>query len=63
MNEIVKTFQIAGDKFIPKTNLRQPSKPGKTGITWSACKPNIKTKKEHKTLKEQEFQDTSNKTN
>ena len=31
MNEIVKTFLLAGDKFMPEMHLRQP------GFTYSAC--------------------------
>ena len=31
MNEIVNTFLLAGDKFMPETDLRQP------GFTNSAC--------------------------
>ena len=30
MNEIVNTFLLAGDKFMPKSHLRQP------GLTYSA---------------------------
>ena len=31
MNKIVKTFLLAGDKFMPKMHLKQP------GFTYSAC--------------------------
>ena len=31
MNEIVKKFLLAGDKFMPEMNLRQ------SGFTFSAC--------------------------
>ena len=33
MNKIIIKFLIAGDKFIPEMNLRQP------GFTYSACGP------------------------
>ena len=33
MNEIVNTFLLAGDKFIPEMHLKQP------GFTYSACGP------------------------
>ena len=33
MNEIVNTFLLAGDEFLPKMHLRQP------GFTYSACRP------------------------
>ena len=38
MNEIVNKFLLAGDKFMPKTHLRQP------GFTYSACAPFTKNK-------------------
>ena len=38
MNEIVNTFLLAGDKFIPKTHLKQP------GFAYSACGPFTKNK-------------------
>ena len=33
MNEIIKKFLLAEDKFMPEMNLRQP------GFTYSACGP------------------------
>ena len=39
MNDIVNKFLSAGDKFIPKLNLRQP------GFTFSACGNFAKKKK------------------
>ena len=33
MNEIVNTFLLAGDKFMPKMHLKQPR------FTYSACGP------------------------
>ena len=33
MNEIVNTFLLAGDKFMPEMRLRQP------GFVYSACGP------------------------
>ena len=38
MNEIVKTFLLAGDKFMPEMHLKQP------GFTYSACEPFTKNK-------------------
>ena len=38
MNEIVNTFLLAGDKFMPKMHLKQP------GFTYSACGPFTKNK-------------------
>ena len=37
-NEIVNTFLLAGDKFMPEMHLKQP------GFTYSACEPFTKTK-------------------
>ena len=39
MNEIVNTFLLAGDKFMPEMHLRQPD------FTYSACGPFTKNKK------------------
>ena len=36
MNEIVNKFLSTGDKFMPRTHIRQP------GFTYSACGPFIK---------------------
>ena len=45
MNEIIKKFLLAGDKFMSKMHLRQP------GFTYNACGPITKTKKKYKTFK------------
>ena len=37
-NEIVNTFLLDGDKFMPEMHLKQP------GFTYSACEPFTKTK-------------------
>ena len=50
MNEIVNTFLLAGDKFMPKMHLRQP------GFTYSACGPFTKNKERIQKLKKQEIQ-------
>ena len=43
MNEMVNNFLLAGDKFMPEMNLKQPV------FTYSACRPfTKKTKKEFK---------------
>ena len=51
MNETVKMFLLAGDKFIPEMNISQP------GFTYSALDDSLKTKKECKNLKKQKIQD------
>ena len=38
MNEIVNTFLLAGDKFMPEMHLKQP------GFTYSACGPFTRNK-------------------
>ena len=38
MNDIINTFLLVGDKFIPEMHLRQP------GFTYSACGPFTKNK-------------------
>ena len=38
MNEIINTFLLSGDKFMPEMHLRQP------GFTYSACGPFTKNK-------------------
>ena len=57
MNEIVNTFLLAGDKFMPEMHLKQP------GFTYSACRTFTKEKKEYKNLKKQEIQDIFTKKN
>ena len=60
MIEIINTFLLAGDRFMPEMHLRQPR------FTYSAGKPftkNKETKKEYKILKKQEIQDIFIKTN
>ena len=39
MSEIVKTFLLAGDKFMPEIHLKQP------GFMYSTCGPFTKNKK------------------
>ena len=50
MNEIVNTFLLVGDKFMPEMQLKQP------GFTYSACGPFTKSKKKIINLKKQEMQ-------
>ena len=38
MNDIIKTFLLTGDKFMPEMHLRQP------GFTYGACGPFTKNK-------------------
>ena len=46
MNEIVNTFLLAGDKFMPEMHLRKP------GFTYSACGPFTKNKERIQKFKE-----------
>ena len=46
MNEIVDTFFIAGDKFMPEIHLRQPQ------FVYSACGPFTKNKERIQKFKE-----------
>ena len=46
MNDIVNKFLLAGGKFIPEINLRQP------GFTYSACGPFTKNKERTQKLEE-----------
>ena len=50
MNEIVNTFLLEGDKFMPEMHLRQP------GFTYSACGQFLKINKEFKYLNKPEIQ-------
>ena len=51
MNEIVNKFLLAGDKFMPEMNLRQP------GFTYSACGPFTKNKERIQKLKKPDIHD------
>ena len=46
MNEIINKFLLAGDKFIPKLNLKQP------GFPYSVCGLFTKNKERIKKIKE-----------
>ena len=46
MNEIVNKFLLAGDKFMPEINLKQP------GFTYSACAPFTRNKERIQKFKE-----------
>ena len=46
MNETVKNFLLAGDKFMPEMHLKQP------GFTYSVCGPFTKNKKQIQKFKE-----------
>ena len=46
MNEIVNTFLVAGDKFMPEMYLTQP------GFTYRACEPFTKNKERIQKFKE-----------
>ena len=45
MNEIVNTFLLASDKFMPEMHLKQPR------FTYSACRPFTKNKERIQKLK------------
>ena len=49
MNEIINTFLLEGDKFMPEMHLRQ------SGFTYKACDPFSKLKKRIKIFKERGF--------
>ena len=51
MNSIVNKPLLAGDRFMPEMNLRQP------GFTYNACGPFTKNKERMKKVKEQGVQD------
>ena len=51
MNDIINTFLLAGDKFMPEMHLRQP------GFTYSSCGPF--TKNEQRNQKFMETGDTN----
>ena len=57
MNEIVNTFLLAGDKFMPEKHSRHP------GFTYSTCQTFKKAKKKYTNLKKQEIHDIFIKTN
>ena len=46
MNDIIKKFLLAGDKFMPEIHLKQP------GFTYSACGPFAKSKERIQKFKE-----------
>ena len=46
MNEIVNTFLLAGDTFMPEKHFKQP------GFTYSACEPFTKNRKRIQKFKE-----------
>ena len=45
MNQIVNTFLMEGDKFMPEMHLQQLGQPGQPGVLYSACGPLTKHKK------------------
>ena len=57
MNEIVNTFLLAGDKFMPEIHLKQLE------FTYSACRPFIKNKERIQKSKEKEVLAIFTKTN
>ena len=57
MNQIVKKFLLAGDKFMPEMHLRQP------GFTYSACGPFTRNKQRIQKLCKQEIQIIFTRTN
>ena len=57
MNEMINTFLLAGDKFMPQMHLRQPI------LRTKLADHLLKTKKEFKNFKKQQTQDIFIKTN
>ena len=51
MNDIINTFLLAGDKFMPEMHLRQPQ------FTYSACGPFTKSKERIQKFQKTEIQD------
>ena len=47
MNNTIRKFLLAGDKFMSEMHFRQPE------FTYSACGPSQKTKQEFKNLRKQ----------
>ena len=52
MNEILKNFSLAEDKFMPEMHLRQPNVFSKWKFTYSACGPFTKNKERIQKFKE-----------
>ena len=46
INDIINTFFLAGDKFMPEMHLRQP------GFTYGACGPSTKSKERMQKFKQ-----------
>ena len=63
MSEIVKTFLLTPDEFVPKMHLRQPAIPGKPGSTYSVCESFTKNQEKIPTQKKQKIQGVFIKTN
>ena len=53
MNEIVNSFLLAGDKFMPEIHLKQPE------FTYSACGPFTKNKERIQNFRKEETRDKS----
>ena len=51
MNEIVNKFLLAGNKFMPKMHLRQPSELDMSRFTYNVCGPFTKNKERIQKLK------------
>ena len=52
MNDIIKEFLLAGDRFMPEMHLRQP------GFTYSACGAFTKNKEKMKKFKQNYIRDS-----
>ena len=63
MSEIVKTFLLTRDEFVPKMYLRQPAMPGKPRSTYSVCASFTKNQERIPKQKKQKIQDVFSKTN
>ena len=63
MNEIVNKFLLAGDRFMPEIDLRQPTLLDNQDLRIVLIDHLQKTKKEYRNLKKQEIYDIFIKTN
>ena len=57
MNDIISTFFLSKDKFLPEMHLQQP------GFTYSACRTFTKNQEKMQKFKKQEIEDIFIKTN
>ena len=58
MNEIVHTFLLAGDKFMPEMHLKKPTALSKLEFTYSASEPFTKNKERFPKIKKKITEET-----